>query len=902
MSSLKIRQSRAFTLIELLVVIVIIGILATLATVALSSARLKARDIRRVGDVKQIQTALELYYSEEQVYPEAINFGAPLIGANTGHTYMAKVPVATMPVDGSCLTADYDYVRLNGSKGFAIYFCLGSGTGELAAGDHLLTGNGYESGNIATYLDAPVSGLDYNSPSFSGVTYQGKFAYKSGEFTVYKFGNYTLGSINGNNISSDRIVFVPETVGLARTATDRPKVLAISHFLLSLKSNAGSELIVLDASKKALATSSVDIPNDFGNNRDALDSVILGASSGELKVAPSSASDNELAAMLETARNSIGSGSYQPVADYTLSYDAGPGGTITGVSSQTVSAGSSGSPVIAVPDANYTFSSWSDGVMTASRTDTDVTDNISVTANFNAPNTYTLNYTAGIGGTISGTTTQTVIAGLDGSEVTAVPDSGYRFNDWSDGVMTAARTETAVDTNKELTANFIVVDCNPGQYLVGGAPPCVNVGSGYYSSAGNDRTACPSNTHTISETASSIADCLLNCISDCASAYRCAGDTDNCGNVCVSNAPSAPNVTGLAVASADTSASLSWTAVPGASGYNVCQSTTANACTNNFTASYANVATNAKSVTGLAGTNTYYYTVKAKICSGNAISAAPSNEAIKRPACYGASGGTATVFGSYTLRTFTANGTFAVDVTCPAATLVVAAGGTGGGRGGGGAGGVLYNANDSISPGSYGVTIGQGVAGANGQNSVFGGRTAIGGGLGGSWSSTNGTAGAAGGSGGGGGTGTNGTSNGGAGTSGQGYVGGNGNFSNTPPTAKDGGGGGGAGGAGQHGAVSARKGGIGGIGINLSAAFGTSVGISGWFAGGGGGSCNDVGSCVGGPATSGGGTGGAYGESQSTISANVAGTANTGGGGGAGNSSVTGGSGVVIIKYLTPTP
>ena len=48
----------------------------------------------------------------------------------------------------------------------------------------------------------------------------------------------------------------------------------------------------------------------------------------------------------------------------------------------------------ATPDAGYHFVSWSDGVLTAARTDTNVTANITVTANF-AINTYTLTYTAG---------------------------------------------------------------------------------------------------------------------------------------------------------------------------------------------------------------------------------------------------------------------------------------------------------------------------------------------------------------------------------------------------------------------------------------------------------------------------------------------------------------------------
>ncbi len=64
-------NKKGFTLIELLVVIAIIGLLSTLAVVALSSARTKARDSKRLSDLKQLQTALELYYTDRNGYPSA---------------------------------------------------------------------------------------------------------------------------------------------------------------------------------------------------------------------------------------------------------------------------------------------------------------------------------------------------------------------------------------------------------------------------------------------------------------------------------------------------------------------------------------------------------------------------------------------------------------------------------------------------------------------------------------------------------------------------------------------------------------------------------------------------------------------------------------------------------------
>jgi len=58
-----------FTLIELLVVISVIGLLASVIMVALNSARVKARDIKRMSDIGQLQTALELYYDKYSIYP-----------------------------------------------------------------------------------------------------------------------------------------------------------------------------------------------------------------------------------------------------------------------------------------------------------------------------------------------------------------------------------------------------------------------------------------------------------------------------------------------------------------------------------------------------------------------------------------------------------------------------------------------------------------------------------------------------------------------------------------------------------------------------------------------------------------------------------------------------------------
>lgn len=58
-----------FTLIELLVVASIISLISSMILAALSSARGKARDAKRVRDLQQLRTALELYYTDFRTYP-----------------------------------------------------------------------------------------------------------------------------------------------------------------------------------------------------------------------------------------------------------------------------------------------------------------------------------------------------------------------------------------------------------------------------------------------------------------------------------------------------------------------------------------------------------------------------------------------------------------------------------------------------------------------------------------------------------------------------------------------------------------------------------------------------------------------------------------------------------------
>lgn len=64
-------MKQGFTLIELLVVIGIILLLSLIGISQLNVSRQKARDAKHIADARQIQTALQLYYSDENEFPAA---------------------------------------------------------------------------------------------------------------------------------------------------------------------------------------------------------------------------------------------------------------------------------------------------------------------------------------------------------------------------------------------------------------------------------------------------------------------------------------------------------------------------------------------------------------------------------------------------------------------------------------------------------------------------------------------------------------------------------------------------------------------------------------------------------------------------------------------------------------
>jgi prepilin-type N-terminal cleavage/methylation domain-containing protein len=160
--NLKAHNTGGFTLIELLVVIAIIALLTSIALIAFMSARQKSRDVKRLSDMTQMNTGLELYFATFKGYPSSSSGIPSALVPN----FASSLPSAPLPADGGCSAITYSppvpagtygstyyyypsgtaYLGSDGTTSvypnYAYYFCLGNQTGNFASGVHLVTPQG----------------------------------------------------------------------------------------------------------------------------------------------------------------------------------------------------------------------------------------------------------------------------------------------------------------------------------------------------------------------------------------------------------------------------------------------------------------------------------------------------------------------------------------------------------------------------------------------------------------------------------------------------------------------------------------------------------------------------------------------------------------------------------------
>jgi hypothetical protein len=98
----------------------------------MTDAQSKSRDAKRMADVRQLASALELYFYDKNTYPSALS--------NLTPNYIGVIPDAPTPPDGTCSADDNKYTfKFINNNNYQLDFCLGASTGGYTQGKHSLS-------------------------------------------------------------------------------------------------------------------------------------------------------------------------------------------------------------------------------------------------------------------------------------------------------------------------------------------------------------------------------------------------------------------------------------------------------------------------------------------------------------------------------------------------------------------------------------------------------------------------------------------------------------------------------------------------------------------------------------------------------------------------------------------
>jgi hypothetical protein len=221
---------------------------------------------------------------------------------------------------------------------------------------------------------------------------------------------------------------------------------------------------------RAVVDNSVVANNSYVSSSTIKGSNLNDATSTNSSVATSTVTNstvNNSTVDNSTSTNSVITGSTVKGSTITNSTSTGSTLTNSAVSSSTltnvVDSGSTITGTVLVnattTDAIIDNGMLDSGTITINGTTTTVTPPqlpISISS-IGTPATFTLTYTTDGNGYITGSSTQVVASGSNGSPVTAVATSGYQFVNWNDNSVANPRTDTAVSKNITVIANFAVV-------------------------------------------------------------------------------------------------------------------------------------------------------------------------------------------------------------------------------------------------------------------------------------------------------------------------------------------------------------------------------------------------------------------------------------------------------------
>jgi type II secretion system protein G len=139
-------MKKGFTLIELLVVIAIMGILTVITVSQFQTAKRKANDVARKGDLNAVSKALQMYFADYGYLPTSDPAsGGEVEGAGWGEEFNdgGYVYMKVMPQENKLNWTDYCYKTDTDRKKYALFARLENENDSECVGRYFCNGNEY---------------------------------------------------------------------------------------------------------------------------------------------------------------------------------------------------------------------------------------------------------------------------------------------------------------------------------------------------------------------------------------------------------------------------------------------------------------------------------------------------------------------------------------------------------------------------------------------------------------------------------------------------------------------------------------------------------------------------------------------------------------------------------------
>ncbi|MDI3496084.1 MAG: hypothetical protein PWQ35_105 [Patescibacteria group bacterium] len=132
-------RKKTLAFIEIALIIIFIFILLLFSLWLLEQGKIRANDAKKIADVKEIQSALALYFHENNDYPDILESNNALQSRTT--IYLDIVPEAPIS-KGECASFGYNYQRnieQEGNPSYTLEYCLSQASADIPAGINTAT-------------------------------------------------------------------------------------------------------------------------------------------------------------------------------------------------------------------------------------------------------------------------------------------------------------------------------------------------------------------------------------------------------------------------------------------------------------------------------------------------------------------------------------------------------------------------------------------------------------------------------------------------------------------------------------------------------------------------------------------------------------------------------------------